>query len=362
MAVALVVLYHCFTVMPFKMGWMGVDLFFVLSGFLITGILVDSKQDAGYYRNFIARRALRIFPLYYFVLLLCMVVLPLLTPAFAGADYGYYLQHQGWFWLYGQNWLYSKTGFPQNHTLIHFWSLAVEEQFYIFWPLVVKLFDTKKLLYCCIALIVFSICFRLLPGNWLGLSFPFQYMATLSRLDALCLGAATAVLLRLDAQWLARYISRIALVAAIIAVAGMVYFRGISFLKLYPVFTCVDICFVWLLLHALSNQPSLFKRFAENKTLRFLGKYSYGIYIYHYVLLNILQAHVSPRIAARLHTGTHSTEFIISVITIAIAVGISVLSFHYLEMPFLRLKKYFTYQPAAIVHTANEWAAAEKDG
>src|SRR5206468_651405 len=120
-------------------GWIGVDLFFVLSGFLITGILLDSLGKPGYFRNFFARRTLRIFPLYYAVLTVSLF----LVPALIGLQrlpelYHRLLENQLWLWTYAANYLQA-TG---RHTLPgfgHFWSLAIEEQFYLLWPFVVYL-------------------------------------------------------------------------------------------------------------------------------------------------------------------------------------------------------------------------------
>src|SRR5580693_4799132 len=118
-------------------GWMGVDLFFVLSGFLITGILLDSKDSVGYFKNFYARRCLRIWPLYYSALLFMFVVVPLLRPSEAHTSFE--ARSSPW-WSYPiflQNFL---TPIPTAATglLGVTWSLAVEEQFYVFWPLVVR--------------------------------------------------------------------------------------------------------------------------------------------------------------------------------------------------------------------------------
>jgi peptidoglycan/LPS O-acetylase OafA/YrhL len=113
-------------------SWIGVDLFFVLSGFLITGILLDSREKPGYFKNFLARRTLRIFPLYYFFLLLTLVLLPPLMQTL-----GHPLpevQHQPWFWLYGANYLWLTGAFNPPEYLGITWSLAVEEQFYLVWP------------------------------------------------------------------------------------------------------------------------------------------------------------------------------------------------------------------------------------
>src|SRR5919106_250426 len=134
-------------------GWIGVDLFFVLSGFLITGILIDSKGGTRYFRTFYARRFLRIFPLYYGFLLAFLVLVPLLHPV--GSAFTALLTEQGWYWTYLINWKIGLTGWPEYYILGHFWTLAVEEQFSVFWPLVVFFSGRKTLLRtCCLLLLV----------------------------------------------------------------------------------------------------------------------------------------------------------------------------------------------------------------
>jgi len=114
-------------------GWIGVQLFFVLSGFLITGNLLDTRGSANYYRAFIGRRALRILPLYYGVLLVTFVLVPLLGSMPEKLQET--APNQVWLWTFLLNW-----SAPYGHTVVgfgHFWSLAVEEQFYLLWPFVV---------------------------------------------------------------------------------------------------------------------------------------------------------------------------------------------------------------------------------
>ena len=109
-------------------GWVGVDLFFVLSGFLITGLLYDARGEHFYFRHFYIRRCLRIFPLYYAVLVLFFVVLPRLREV---RELGYVIPpDQMWYWTYSVNAIIAADGWPQAFLLGHFWSLAVEEQFY----------------------------------------------------------------------------------------------------------------------------------------------------------------------------------------------------------------------------------------
>src|SRR5262245_10664845 len=117
-----------------QIGWVGVDLFFVLSGFLITGILYDSKGRNHYFRNFYVRRCLRILPLYYFSLILFLIVLPKLFPLHTG--FRSLRQDSFWYWTYLSNVRVAYRGWDSFGVLDHFWSLAVEEQFYLLWPIV----------------------------------------------------------------------------------------------------------------------------------------------------------------------------------------------------------------------------------
>ena len=127
----------------FANGWMGVDLFFVLSGLLITGILLDTRQSAGYFKNFYARRCLRTWPLYYASLLLMFGIIPLLLPAQGKIVFE---RSSPWwaFPLYLQNFLIPA---PEKATglLGVTWSLAIEEQFYLVWPLMVRFCSTRLL-------------------------------------------------------------------------------------------------------------------------------------------------------------------------------------------------------------------------
>src|ERR1700760_1369307 len=139
-----------------RYGWVGVDLFFVISGFLITGILLDSKHTASYFRNFFARRALRIWPLYYAVLVFVFILCTFLRPHGTGAE----ILKWGWpyYILYLQNFVFSDNGVPLLGVT---WSLAVEEQFYITWPFIVLLCIRKRLLTITVALFLASPVIRL---------------------------------------------------------------------------------------------------------------------------------------------------------------------------------------------------------
>ncbi len=176
-----------------KLGWSGVDLFFVLSGFLLSGILIDSKNSFHYYRNFYIRRSLRILPLHYSFLILTLFILPLLSAGLADIA----LRGQKYwapYFFFLANFVNMATGWKGNW-LDPMWSLAVEEQFYFFWPKIVKSLSQSKLKFLCFAIILICPLIRLglivLEVNPL-----INYVFILSRLDALAVGGLVAILYR----------------------------------------------------------------------------------------------------------------------------------------------------------------------
>ncbi|MGB3153347.1 MAG: acyltransferase, partial [Chitinophagaceae bacterium] len=137
-AILFVIFHHNFEFISYSFfGWLGVDLFFVLSGFLITDILLNTLNQQNFLRNFYIRRVLRIFPLFYLAILVFLYLLPnILTTS---PDVSYYTKNQFWLWTYLQNWLFIFKEPYGDKILLHTWSLAVEEQFYIIWPVTIFL-------------------------------------------------------------------------------------------------------------------------------------------------------------------------------------------------------------------------------
>ncbi|HEY4156184.1 MAG TPA: acyltransferase, partial [Puia sp.] len=264
----------------FMGGWIGMELIFVVSGFLITGILLDSKSSKNYYKKFITRRVLRIFPLYY----LCLVGLFFLLPR-SWLDLSYYRSHQAWFWLYAENWLFSFEGWPTVKALRHFWSLAIEEQFYITWPLFVWLFSSKGLIRFCIFLFFFSFFFRNF-GMHMGFVMPFPYVATLGRMEPIVLGAIIAILVRTNKSILERMVYPVTLITAILAttvflIAGTM---NMEYSLIYMVnYTLLDIFFAGIIVLTICKDEMIyFKRWVLNPPFfKQLGLMSYCIYIFH---------------------------------------------------------------------------------
>jgi len=262
-------------------GANGVELFFVLSGFLITGILYEAHDKPHYFRNFYMRRVLRIFPLYYGVLALLFFVAPLI-PLLRGPELDDLVERQAWAWLYAVNiYLAEHDGWSFSY-LNHFWSLAVEEHFYLFWPLVVFLLARRPrtLIAVCAAISMGAMLARLI-GSLAGLSWLATYVLTPFRLDGLALGALLAVTARQPGglKWLARGLPLVASVSAGLLALTFVWTRLISRQELELVLpgraALILVLLACLLIWAVvASKPSAISRFFCSRPMAFLGTYS----------------------------------------------------------------------------------------
>src|SRR3984893_15280580 len=206
-------------------GSYGVELFFILSGFLITGILYEAYNQPHYFRNFYMRRLLRIFPLYYGVLALVFFVAPLI-PLLRGPTLDYLLERQAWAWFYGVNIYLAGHEEWSFSYLNHFWSLSVEEHFYLFWPLVVFLLARRPRALIAVSLAVsLGAMLARLIGILMGLSWWATVVLTPFKLDGLALGAFLAVMARQPGglDWLVRAVPRVAAVVGGLVVATFVW-------------------------------------------------------------------------------------------------------------------------------------------
>jgi len=335
-------------------GVLGVDLFFVLSGFLITGLLVEAKGKPNYFRNFYARRTLRIFPLYYLVLALLFVALPRawpLSPALEEAR-----AHQAWLWTYTANFYVAARGSWALTYVSHFWSLAIEEHFYLLWPLVVFSFQRRTLERICAAVIGGGLLLRI--GLALGGTSELSIsVLTPCRIDTLCVGALLALLCRREgwADELVRRSGRAALALGSVIVvlsawcaltkAGLPVLHQIRG-SLYALF------FGALVLVSLQPRPSLLPRALRGRALRFLGKYSYGLYVYHGLLTwYFIEFHAEARFDA--FFGNHALAIAAKAACgVAISVAVAMASYELFEKPFLSLKRFFEVREASAPRAA----------
>jgi len=329
-------------------GGYGVELFFILSGFLITGILYDASNKAHYFRNFYMRRVLRIFPLYYGVLALVFFVAPLI-PMLRGPTLDYLVDRQVWAWLYAVNIYIGIEGDWSFSYLEHFWSLAIEEHFYLFWPLVVFLLAhrPRTLIAVCLAISLGAMLARL-TGSLMGLSWWTTYVLTPFRLDGLALGAFLAVMARQPGglERLVRALPRVAAVAGALLALTFVWTRLVSREGLELVLPVraglIQMLLACLLVWALvAPARSIISRFFCSRSMIFLGTYSYGLYVYHHFISHYLTSHRTElELASWL--GSHGAAVALqATLGASVSLALAYISYELVEKRFLRLKRFF---------------------
>jgi peptidoglycan/LPS O-acetylase OafA/YrhL len=334
-------------------GWIVLDIFFVMSGFLITGILVDTKGEKAYFRNFYARRFLRIFPIYYATLFIMFVILPRVGGMTPSNVQGL-RDVQGWCWSYLTNILVARpdieTGSLAILSIRHFWSLAVEEQYYLVWPLVVLLCSRHRLVQCCVLMIVAALAFRTV-GVMTGTEPRALYALTHMRMDDLAMGSLLAILIRAPGgverlmPWVRPAIATGALfMVATIAVTG-------EFSAFRPVMQSIGYSVIMVgaaglvILAATSNRSTRTGRFFTHPVLLHFGTYSYAVYILHILVYLVLQRLFPSMDHLPLILGygwPASVARTIFLATAAIFAGF--LSWHLYEKHVLKLKRYFSYR------------------
>jgi peptidoglycan/LPS O-acetylase OafA/YrhL len=329
-----------------NIGWIGVQIFFVLSGFLITGILLNEKGARHQFRNFYARRILRIFPLYYFVLILAILLLPMLG---VNSDWGIAKKSSEiWFWVYLANWIIPIAGGGGGFS--HFWSLAVEEQFYLVWPFVIILLKRRPLVIVCILLVITAAIARVLLisynpdfAKWAAYEFTFV------RWDALAIGALLAIIVR-DEAWLVRLDG----VAPKILVMSLLYMLNfiIIFHDFAPVETMISafnqtimaiISAVMLFrgVYQVKASHTVWQKLLQNGFLRDIGKYSYAIYVVHYPVVIALGPYWGTYTGALQQTSPTVSTILRVTLAAVVSYFLARLTWVLIENPFLQLKRFF---------------------
>lgn len=324
-------------------GWVGVDLFFVLSGYLITGILRQQRASVHYYRNFYARRALRIFPVYYVAVAIALVAVPLYE---GGKVYPW--STQIWFWPNLSN-LVSAFNPAIVVPLTHFWSLAIEEQFYLGWPWLVRRVSRRTLLWTITGLLVAGEIGRNLPAVVsLTERYPnFTYRFTPLHCDGLLCGALLALLLE-SPEWLFRVRLRrglqLLMAATSLVVAGLAYraSHAVWLVFLYRwAFLAAGLFFASVVGLILVRGPEFWlSRWCRGRLLRWIGALSYALYVVHLTALHVGHLLVDQLPGLSGNAAAHLVPPVSFVLCLLVAMISRVL----IEKPALRLKRYF--QPA----------------
>lgn len=302
-------------------GWMGVDLFFVLSGFLITGILLDADPHQSYFKNFYVRRCLRIWPLYYAVLFLMFGLMPLIRPV----DAHIILERSSPWWAYPlflQNFLVRVPTLAAGPLGVT-WSLAVEELFYVVWPFFVRYLAPARLKHIALLVILFSPLLR----YFLLTQHVFVYSNPFCRLDGLMAGALLVLLLRTETFSPARYLNLAW--SLLLLSAPLAYFSELRHTAwlIYSLSALGSAALIYL---ALFSRQAWLQSALRNRFLAFTGVISYGLYLLHKIPYDFLKA---------THYDKH--PFLSFLITLVASYLLAYASWNLLEKPFLKLKRYF---------------------
>lgn len=323
-----------------ELGWSGVDLFFVLSGFLITGQLLDERGTPGWYGRFLMRRALRILPLYYAALLLFVAYARLSNDPEAQAT----LSGMLWFWTYTPNLWFSLEGMPGVRGLLnHFWSLGLEEQFYLLWPAVIAFVPGRTIPMLALGGVLLGVVIRHLHPV-----IPFAYTFPLAHADGLLWGGAIAWAIRHQHAVLARWwpsVLIIATTALLFLVAGTapISIHHPLFIRWAP--TLFPLLFAGLLCATFAQGEGwlrYWQRPLSVRLLAFIARYSYGIYVIHWPLMLMRDRIQDALVEAGVRASSAGTVF--TLLYFPSVVALALLSYHTLEQPFLRLKRHFSVQ------------------
>lgn len=272
-----------------QLGSLGVDLFFVLSGFLITSVLINAKGSPNFFSRFYLRRSLRIFPLYFVSLLFFLWAFPLVSgnrTMFAPA-----VENQWYLWTYTTNLKMAWQGLWCFGHLDHFWTLAIEEQFYLVWPIAVYYTDKKRLFWTAL----------LLAGLCLIVRTTFCYLSdngvagdvfTPFRIDGLLFGAVVSVLIQ-DRSKFAKLLDNALWWLAALILLNAAFFLGKGRLLEIP-HTSVAMMWAAVILLVAHSKRTSFHTLFEAPILRILGKYSYAMYVFQSPLIPIMEPILAP--------------------------------------------------------------------
>jgi peptidoglycan/LPS O-acetylase OafA/YrhL len=335
----------------FRFGWVGVQLFFVLSGFLITNILLRMKasfSNKEFFLKFYGRRFLRIFPLYYFYLFILLSLFLLPTSQSLKEELGGSFWNQFW---YATSYLYdfyrASASSAPSHFSYHLWSLSIEEHFYIFWPLAIFLTPANKLRKLILAIIalgpLFRICVEILsryqPALFIDPALAI-YVLPFSHVDGFALGAYISQFEiphpRLQFGMLLLFVPAAGILSQYLATGKIpldTFGYGIPLYHSYEEiwgYSLLNYLFAVLIYCVVKT--GLFVRVLENSILRYLGKISYGLYVYHTAVIWFILHSRLP-----FHLDTNQLYFFALISTTIVAA----LSYHLIESPINHLKDRF---------------------
>lgn len=329
-----------------KNGWVGVDLFFVLSGFLITMLLLKERDKYGNFsvKNFWVRRSLRIWPLYFLALITGFFIIPFIYSHFLGQDYTdpkYIHEIKTQLPLYATflgNWAVVQNSYSSFSNIAHLWTISLEEQFYLVWPLILMFIrNLKSTLIVGIFIIISTLIYRYYL-NFIGTQHPHIYTNTFARIDILVFGALIALIMFYRPKLLSgiRKIFILPFQILSLVILSYILYR-VSLFEPYLIrngtfgYLVIALFMSYYTLSALQTS-STFARFLSWKPYVWLGKISYGLYVWH-----ILGIETARNLLKNSNFG-----YMIPLIAFIITIAISYISYRFFESAFLRLKTKFT--------------------
>lgn len=347
-AVIFVIISHWF---PFRfiemlqLGSIGVDIFFVLSGFLITRILLDAKESgarkSNVMKNFYARRILRIFPVYYVTISL-LLLFHYYTGSHIQEAFAWFLSYtQNYYFYHIQSW---------DGPVSHLWSLAVEEQFYLIWPWVVVFINRK---YTIHAIVLF-----ILTGVFSHIIMRYHFLGdilTPACFDSFGMGALLAWFINYKSNSMPRFFSWLKVLAGI---SFAVYVESRYLGNWIPLRTLISVMALWLITYIMMNYNSnqlKFKFVLNNPSFIYIGKISYGIYLFHRLVGTVLNSafidkYLNPLLPDFIYKKFWGELYLLE--NVILLMLISWLSYTFLEQPFLRLKKFFRFDKQKLLNVS----------
>ncbi len=315
-----------------SLGMFAVPSFFVLSGYLIGGILYHTRNREGFFKVFYSRRILRVFPVYY-VTLIAIGIFYIIKRMPIDSHYWTYF-------LYIQNLLPGPT---ERHTfpvvMIHFWSLAVEEQFYLLFPLVIWLFRDRQTLIKIVTALI-GICFLVrIAAPFLSLSALEMSFFTPTRVDAILMGVLLSLVCETRIYRQVMPYAKWATLSGILAMALFAYSKGELWSRTYagkevwiPLgnFTAVAIII------AVMEEGSILNRLCSQRWICWLGVLSYGLYVFHLTFSRFFLYELAPRFGA--HMGRATAMLAVGALGFGTTLILAVLSYYFIEEPFMKLK------------------------
>jgi peptidoglycan/LPS O-acetylase OafA/YrhL len=351
-AILLVLVWH--VAPPFQSffpGWSGVDLFFVISGYLITGRLLATKGRPHYLSGFFRNRALRILPLYYAVVIGFLLAVHLFVQQKNLPEFSFYTQHWKSYLLFLQNWPLVFSGLPRNPSLAHLWSLAIEEQFYLVWPLVILLMPFPRAsfrIFTGLVIVIMTartICYLNYPSSHTA-----NYFNTFFRVDSLIIGALLCQLHAEGAKIPVKIARILTLALMALIIAGNVLVKSVDLASPFNGtigYTLLALLFACVIHLCVMPGNGAMARFFEHPFLRYCGKISYGLYILHYPIIHTLGTKILYWGITRWPGHDNLAMTLSMTACLLLSFALATLSFRYFESFFLQLKSHPTpSQPA----------------